>query len=251
MHDTRAKENADSTLRWGGLAGIIGSILMLFTFGFVAAFVGMDITPEQSLTTFPEIRGARMVENSLYLGVLLLWVIHGLGLYRALRPTSPTPALVGTALSILGLALLAAGAIPHVATAPLSDLYQAPGATPQDQATLVLLWHGIEAMFDALLYTCLVILPLGLIALGKAMFRAPGYGPRIGGTTLALGVAGLAAATAVLVGVTDMAAVGVFALIGFHLTLGRRTLKLARAPQDACGTMTTEVRSFSGSQVCS
>jgi hypothetical protein len=191
----------------------------------------VDITPEQSLTTFPEIETARMVENGLYLGVLLLWLIHGLGLYRALRRTSPTPALVGAALSMLGLVLLAAGAIPHVATAPLSDLYQAPGATPQDQATLVLLWLGIEAVFEALLYTGLVILPLGLIALGTAMFGAPGYGPRLGGATLAFGVAGLAAAAAVLAGATDMAALGVLALIGFHLLLGRRTLKLAKAPR--------------------
>jgi hypothetical protein len=191
----------------------------------------VDITPEQSLTTFPEIETARMVENGLYLGVLLLWLIHGLGLYRALRRTSPTPALVGAALSMLGLVLLAAGAIPHVATAPLSDLYQAPGATPQDQATLVLLWLGIEAVFEALPYTGLVILPLGLIALGTAMFGAPGYGPRLGGATLAFGVAGLAAAAAVLAGATDMAALGVLALIGFHLLLGRRTLKLAKAPR--------------------
>jgi Domain of unknown function (DUF4386) len=191
----------------------------------------VDITPEQSLTTFPEIETARMVENGLYLGVLLLWLIHGLGLYRALRRTSPTPALVGAALSMLGLVLLAAGAIPHVATAPLSDLYQAPGATPQDQATLVLLWLGIEAVFEALLYTGLIILPLGLIALGTAMFGAPGYGPRLGGATLAFGVAGLAAAAAVLAGATDMAALGVLALIGFHLLPGRRTLKLAKAPR--------------------
>ncbi len=61
------------------------------------------------------------------------------------------------------------------------------------------------------------------------MLGAPDYGKRISGTTLALGVAGLAAATAVLVGVTDMAGVGLFALIGFHLILGRKTLKLARA----------------------
>lgn len=82
-------------------------------------------------------------------------------------------------------------------------------------------------MFDALLYTGLVIVPLGLIALGTAMLGAPDFGKRIGRTTLALGVAGLAAATAVLVGVPAMAAVGVFALIGFHLTLGWRTYRLA------------------------
>ncbi len=68
-----------------------------------------------------------MVENSLYLVILLLWVTHSLALYRALRETSPTPALFGTVLSILGLGVLAAGALPHVATAPLSDLYHAPG----------------------------------------------------------------------------------------------------------------------------
>ena len=53
---------------------------------------------------------------------------------------------------------------------------------------------------------------------------------RIGRTTLVLGAAGLAAATAVLLGVTDMAAVGVFALVGFHLILGPRTFKLAGVP---------------------
>ncbi len=66
------------------------------------------------------------------------------------------------------------------------------------------------------------------MALGVAMRGALEYGRRMASSTVALGVAGLAAAGAVLVGVPDMAAVGVFALIGFHLTLGWRTLKLAR-----------------------
>lgn len=197
---------------------------MLFAFGFVATFVGMDITPESSLTTFPDIRVARTVENTLYLATLLLWVLHSLALHRALRRPNPTPALFGTALSILGLVLLAAGAVPHVATGPLSDLYQAPGATPEAQATLMVLWTGIEAMFDALVYTGLVILPLALLALGAAVRREPGYGTRIATSTVALGLAGLAAAGAALLGAPDMAAVGVFALIGFHLTLGWNTL---------------------------
>jgi hypothetical protein len=237
MHDLRTRkpdlteEQTDSALRWGGHAGIAGSVLMLVTFGFVAVFVGMDITPEQSLTRFPDIRVARTVENGLYLVILLLWVVHSLGLYRALRRTSPTSALLGTVLSILGLAVLAAGALPHVATAPLSGLYHAPGASLREQATLVLVWHGIQAVFDALLFTGLVIVPLGLVALGSAMLGAPGYGTRIGRTTVALGVSGLAAATAVVIGVPAMGAVGVFALIGFHLTAGWKTHRLARAPQ--------------------
>jgi hypothetical protein len=227
----RTNEQADSTLRWGGLAGIAGSFLMLFTVGFVAVFVGMDLTPEQSLTTFPDIRAARTVENSLYLAALLLWVIHSLALYRALCRPSPTSALFGTALSILGLVLLAAGALPHVAAAPLSDLYHSAGTTPQDQTTLVLVWHGIEAVFNTLLYTGLALLPLGLIALGKAMLGAPDYGRRIGRTTVALGGAGLVAAAAVLIGVPTMAAVGLFALTGAHLAVGWRTLRLSGARQ--------------------
>lgn len=160
------------------------------------------------------------MENSLYLGVLLLWLIHSLGLYRGLRRTSPTPALFGTALSILGLVVLAAGALPHVATAPLSDLAHAAGTTPQDQATLVLVWRGIHAMFDALLFTGLAIVPLGLIPLGPAMLRAPGYGKPMGRMTIALGAATLAAATAVLVGGSAiMAGAGVLGLTGFHLAL--------------------------------
>ncbi|MGH9151580.1 MAG: hypothetical protein ACRD03_04035 [Acidimicrobiales bacterium] len=116
-----------------------------------------------------------------------------------------------------------------MATAPLFDLYQAPDATPQDQTTLVLVWQGIEAVFDALLYTGLVILPLALMALGVAMLGTPHYGRRIGKATVALGVAGLAAAAAVLSGVPDMAAVGVLILLGFHLCLGRKTLQVAHA----------------------
>jgi hypothetical protein len=91
------------------------------------------------------------VEEVLYLGVLALWAIHFLALYRALRGTSLAPALFGSALGIMGLGVLAAGALPQVARTPISDLYHAPGATPEDQATLVLLWQATQGIFDALL----------------------------------------------------------------------------------------------------
>ncbi len=192
----------------------------------MVAFVGMDITPSESLTRFADIRTARTVENTLYFGIVLLWVVHSLALYRVLRRTGPTPALFGTTLSILGLVLLAAGAVPHLATEPLFDLYDAPAATPHDQTTLVLVWQGVEAMYDALLYTGLAIIHVGLLMLGTAMLRTPQYGQRAGRATIAVGVAGLAAAAAVFVGVPDVAAVGVLLLAGLHLCLGRNTLRL-------------------------
>lgn len=121
--------------------------------------------------------------------------------------------------------------MPHLATAPLSDLYEAAGTTPQDQATLVTLWTGIAAVFSALLYTGLVILPLGLLGLGAAMRHHPRYGRRLATSTVVLGVVGCAAAVPVLLGSTDMAAIGVFVLMAFHLTLGWNTMKAARLPR--------------------
>jgi hypothetical protein len=162
--------------------------------------------------------------------VLVLWVIHFLALYRALRAASPARALFGSVLSILGLVVLAAGALPHIATAPISDLYHAPGATPQDQASLVLIWQATQGMFDALLVTGLIILPMGLIVLGAAMPGAPAFGKGSGRTSVALGLVALAAASVLLVEVSSIGAVSFFALIAFHLVLGWKVHRLSTAP---------------------
>jgi Domain of unknown function (DUF4386) len=243
MHHLDDNERDDGTLRWGGLAGMTGSFLLLLVFGIVAAFVGMDpVGPEASVMRFPDIRAARTVENSLYLVVLVLWVMHFLALHAALRPTSPAPARFGSVVGILGLAVLAAGALPHVATAPIADLYHAPGATPQETATLVIAWQATQGIFDALLVTGLVIVPLGLIVLGVAMHGAPAFGKGMGRTTVALGAVGLAAAAALLVDVSPLGVLGVLALIVFHLVLGWKVHKLSRAPRST----TTTARVSSG-----
>src|SRR5215210_6793146 len=173
MNDLQNTAQEKSVLRWGGLAGIVGGILFVGDFVLVGVFEGLEgylITePEALVERFPDIRAAHIVEEVLYLGVLALWVIHFLALYRALRGTSLAPALFGSALGIMGLGVLAAGALPQVARTPISDLYHAPGATPEDQATLVLLWQATQGIFDALLVVGLLLLPTGVIALGVAM----------------------------------------------------------------------------------
>ena len=80
---------------------------------------------------FPDIRAARTVEDSLYLVVLILWVAHFLALYRALRETRLAPALFGSVLGIVGLGVLAAGALPHVATARSPTFPMLPGRPPR------------------------------------------------------------------------------------------------------------------------
>jgi hypothetical protein len=233
MNDLQNTAQEKSVLRWGGLAGIVGGILLVVVFAIVGfGPVGMEpVEPAGEVMRFPEIRTARIVEEGLYLAVLVLWVIHFLALYRALRGTSLAPALFGSALGILGLVMLVADTLRHVATDPIADLYHAPGATAGDQATLVFLWQATNGILDALLITGLSVLPMGLIALGVAMFGSPAFGKGFGGVSVALGVVGGVAACVLLVDpASPIAAVGVFALIIFHLVLGRKVYSLSRSP---------------------
>ena len=226
----KAMEEEKSLLRWGGLAGILGAIFLILAFVTRIAFVGLD--PADTLVMrFPDARAALTVENSLYLVALILWVTQFLALYRALRGTSLAPALFGSVLGILGLVVLAAGALPHVATAPISDLYHAPGATPEDQATLVLLWQATQGIFDALLAVGLLLLLIGLIVLGVAMLGAPAFGKGFGGVSVVLGVIGIVAAFANLVDPpSPIAAVVFLELIVFTLVLGRKVYSLSSTP---------------------
>lgn len=230
MNGLQSMGQEKSVLQWGGLAGILGAILFIFVFVFVGAVVGADpVESEGPIMRFPDIRAARTVENSLYLLVLILWVTHFIALYRALRGTSLAPALFGSVVAILGLVVLAAGALPHVAVVPISDLYHAPGATPADQATLVLLWRAIQGVLNELLVVGLVLLPIGLIPLGVAMLGAPAFGRGLGATSVGLGVIGLVAAAVVLIDPASfIAVVGFFSLILFHLVLGWKVYRLSR-----------------------
>jgi hypothetical protein len=131
----------------------------------------------------------------------------------------------------MGLGVLAAGALPHVATAPISNLYHAPGATPQDQATLVLLWQATQGIFDALFGVGLLLVPIGFVALGVAMLGAPAFGRGFGGVSVVVGVVGVVAASILLVDpLSPSAFIGVLALIVFHLVVGWKVYSLSRAP---------------------
>ena len=226
MNDLQNTAQEKSVLRWGGLAGMVGGIIFILVFVIVGVFVGMEFV---EVMRFPDVRTALIVGDSLYLVVLILWVIHFLALYRALRETSLTPALFGSVLGILGLVMLAAESLHHPWQTPISDLYHAPGATLEAQATLVLLWQVTRGIFNALLVTGLLFLPIGVIALGVAMFKAPAFGKGFGGLSVVLGVAGVVAASVLLVDDSLIAVVTVFALIVFHLVLGWKVYSLSRA----------------------
>jgi len=231
MNDLQKMEQEKSVLRWGGLAGMLGGILFILVFVIVGVFVPPDPADlEGWVMRFPDVRAARIVENSLYLAVLILGVPLFLALYRALRRTSLAPALFGSVLGILGLVVLVAGALPHIATAPISDLYHAPGATPEDQATLALLWQATQGIFDATLAAGAIVLQLGLIALGVAMLGAPAFGKGFGGVSVVLGVVGLVAAAFNMVDPSMIGAGSFFAHLVFLLVLGWKVYSLSKAP---------------------
>lgn len=234
MNDLQKMEQEKSVLRWGGLAGMLGGILFILALVVVIAGpVGMEDPADLAewVTRFPDIKAARVVENVMYLMALILEVPLFLALYRALRRTSLAPALFGSVLGILGLTVMAVGTTPHVAHAPLSDLYHAPGATPEDQATLVLLWQATWGIFNAMLYVGFFVVPIGLGLLGVAMFGAPAFGQGFGSVTLVLGVGGLVAAVLQMVDPASMIGAGsYFAYLIFYLVLGWKVYSLSRAP---------------------
>jgi hypothetical protein len=223
-------ESDNSVLRWGGLTSIGGGLLFILVFAWVIIFAGPDPAGlAEPITRFPEIKAVRTVENGLYLAALVLWVPVYLALYRRLKGIRPAPALVGSALGTLGLGVLAAGAIPHAATSRLSDLYHAAGTTAEDQATLVLVWQGTQGIFDALLLAGLLVMATGIVLLGLAMHADPAFGKRAAWLSMLLGTAALAAGIVVLIDPkSSVAALGIFALIGFHLILGRKVYRLSK-----------------------
>jgi len=232
MNDLQKMEQERSVLRWGGLAGMLGGILFILTWVVVLAGpVGMEDPANLAgwVTRFPDIRVARVVENGIYLVALILEVMLFLALYRALRRTSLAPALFGSVLGILGLTVLMVGTLPHVAHAPLSDLYHASGATSVDQATLALLWQATWGIFDAMLYVGFFVVPIGLIALGVAMLGTPAFGKGFGWMSVVLGVVGLVAAVLQMVDPSSMIGAGsYFACLIFYLVLGWKVYSLSR-----------------------
>jgi hypothetical protein len=119
VNDSDEAVEEERVLRWGGAAGVLGSVMLLGAFIVVGALGLPDTSDTASLVDFPDIETARIVENTLYLGALLLWTLHFIALRLALRRASLAPSLFGSALGIFGLVILAAGALLHVATGML------------------------------------------------------------------------------------------------------------------------------------
>jgi hypothetical protein len=228
MSDAQRVEQERGVLKWGGLGGLAGSFLLVIVFAIVAVFVGSD---SNEPIGFPAIRVARTIEDGLYLLVMVLWIPLFLALYRALRHERLAPSLFGSALGIVGLVMLAAGALPHVATLAVSDLVNSPGATLGEQNAQEL-WTAAYAVFDALLVVGQIVTTIGIACLGAAMVKAAKFGRVVGWTSVVIGVAGAGASVVSLWNPGSSAAiVAMAALIIFGAFAGWKTYRSSRLPQ--------------------
>ena len=222
-------EEEKSVLRWGGLAGVLAGILYILGFVILIVFVGPPpADPEGLVMRFPNVRAALATGQSLATVAGFLSIALLLALSRALRGTGPGLAHFGSLLGVLGLLVLALGvSSTFVAVAPLSDLYHAPGATPEEQATLVLLWQATQGITFTFHFVGNLFVMVSLIALGVAMLGAPAFGKGFGGVSVVLGGVGT---VAVYTNLVILAAIGVavLATIIFVPLLGWKVYTLSR-----------------------
>ena len=230
MNNSQMLEQEKSVLRWGGLAGIFGSISLILIMVFVAVAIGEG--PEdlkEIVARFPEIHMLRVFENAVYLVGLLLEILLFLALFYALRKDSLAPALFGSTLGIVGLISMAISSTPHVGHHPLSELFQAAGTTPEAQEAIAIMWQGVWGIFYGPLYVGFFVVPLGLFLLGVAMFATPEFGRGISWMTVVIGALAFVAAVLQMIDPAgDIGAVSYLAPIVVYFVLGMKLNKLSK-----------------------
>lgn len=175
-------------LRWGGVAGVAGAVCMFATLIVVTGLGLPDASDVATLTDYPDIAAGRMAEHLLYLAALVLFSLHVLVLYRMLRPAHPAAALFGAATAVMGFITMAASSMLHISTAPLSDLYET--AEAGELAAIEAAWVGAQSVFDTMLATGVLLVPIGLALLGLAMRRFPAIASSIMWLTIGIGAVG-------------------------------------------------------------
>jgi hypothetical protein len=223
-------EQEKSVLRWGGLAGILGAAVLILVMVFVGVVIGAGPDAlDGQVARFADIQILRVVENGVYLVGLLLAICLFLSLFWSLRESRLAPALFGSVIGIVGLIAMAVSATPHVAHAPLSELYQAAGATSEAQSTIAILWQAVWGVFNAPLYVGFFSVPIGILLLGVAMIGTPTFGQIIGWISVVLGVAGIVAAVLQMIDPAGPFGMGsYFAIVIFTLVLGIKVYSVSR-----------------------
>lgn len=202
-----------SFLRLGGLAGILAGVFFLLTIITLLQFgPSTTASPDALVNNYPNVRTGLAVGNGFYFLVGVTLIGLALGLYRALRGSSPSLALFGAVLYILGLGVTFVEDTTQFAFDPLSNLYHASGATPTDQHSITLIWQATQGMFNQFDTSATMLISAGFIVLGVTMFKVQAFGKIFGGLSVAFGAAQI---LAINLFSTNSAAYAPFALLAF------------------------------------
>lgn len=177
---------------------------------------------------YPDIRFATTVAEVAYLVAVISLVPLILAMYRALRGSSLTPALFGSGLSFVGIVVYAAGALPVVALSQISDLYHASGATSSQQATAVLLWQGVQGIFNETDTIGFIFFMIGIIVLGVAMLRTQTFGKVFGALSVVIGFIGVIGTSLFAIDSTIFAIFAILAFLVYPILFGWRVYSLSR-----------------------
>ena len=230
MNNPQMIDQEKSVLRWGGLAGILGGIILILSMVVAVVFVPADPPRFSELVArFPDVQILRVVENVSYLLGLVLGIPLIIALFFSLRKNCLAPALFGSALSVVGLIGMIVSATPHVAHSTLSEIYHMQGTTPEAQETLGLIWQATWGVMDAPLYVGFFVGTLGFTLLGVAMFGSQDFGKGLRWVSVVLGAAGFVAALLQLIDpASDIGALSFISYIIFYFILGIKIYRLSR-----------------------
>jgi len=156
-----------------------------------------------------------------------LFALHVFVLRRVLDAAHAAASLFGAVMSAFGLVIMVASSVLHLSTSPLADLYTDPETPAADLPAIEYAWHGAQSVFDTMLVTGLLLVPIGIVLFGVAMRRFPAFGVRLGVAAIVLGAIGIVGATiSIVVPSSDLSALSVLAIVVFHLITGWRTWQL-------------------------
>lgn len=226
----RPKTEQDRQLvRWGGIAGVGGALLLVASAVVVGGLGLPDASSVETLQDFANIESGRIAEHFLYLGSLMLMALHALVLYRILSRFHPAAALFGAATAAFGFVIMAGSSLLHLSTSPLADLYTAPGVGPEGLLAIEYAWYGAQSVFDTMLATGVLLVPIGIVLFGLAMRKAAAFGDGMTALALGLGTLGIVGASlGIIIPGSMWSAVGVLTIAVFHLSVGWKTLAMAK-----------------------
>lgn len=225
LHEVQGLEQERQLIRWGGVAGAAGSLLLISSAVVVGALGMPDASDVATLRNFSAIESGRIVEHFIYLGALLFMAGNTLVLYRMLSKTHAAAALFGAASAMFGYVIMAGSSLLHLSTAPLAELYTGGEATAEGLAAIEYAWAGAQSVFDTMLATGGLLVPVGILLLGIAMRKAHTFSDGLTAFTLGIGLVGtVGAIIAIIIPGSMWLAASVFSLALFYLAMGWRML---------------------------